>query len=164
MKLFIFRHGITYFSKNDIPYGDLIETAEILPEAVPTIKKVGEYLVEIPTNINFTSPYKRCLQTSEIVSGITGKKFEVDENLHDWDPRSETIQEMVERILKFSNKLQNNNVESVAICTHGYPINALIAYFTKGGIQQEDLENYPNPGVLVSIENGKVSFKDFNKS
>src|SRR3989344_7569666 len=138
MNLYIFRHGMTYFSKKDIPYGNQVETAEILPEGIPVIKRLGEYLKDIPTDANFTSPFKRCMQTSGIISDITGKKFQVDHDLHDWDPRVETVENMIARILLFCLKLHATSYSSVTICTHGYPINALIAYFTKGEIKVED--------------------------
>ena len=153
---------MTYFAKNNIPYGDQVESAEILEEGIPTIKKLGEYLKDIKTEVNYTSPFKRCIQTSGIVSEITNKKFEVDGKLRDWDPRHETVEEMIERLLSFCRNIENTNHNSLSICTHGYPINALIAYFTKREIKVEDLDNYPNPGVLTMIAEGKVNYKDFN--
>lgn len=164
MNIYIFRHAETYFSKNQIAYRDQIESADILPEGIPAIERLAKYLNDIKTEVNFTSPYKRCQQTSKIVSDITSKKFETDDDLRDWDPRKERTEEMIKRILKFSRNLQSTNLKSALICTHGYPINALIAYFTKGFIREADLPNFPNPGVLVSIIDGKVAFKDFNKN
>lgn len=162
MDLYIFRHGQTYFSKNHIPYGDKVESAEILDEGIPVIKRLAEHLKKLPTDRNFTSPFLRCVKTSQIVSEITGKQFEVDQDLRDWDPRTEAVQQVINRILDFCKLLETKNQGSIAICTHGYPIGALISYFTKGKIEESDLPNYPNPGVLVTIESGKVGFKDFN--
>ena len=88
----------------------------------------------------------------------------MDEKLRDWDPRHETVEEMIERILKFCLELKTHDYFAVSICTHGYPINALIAYFTKGEIKVEDLDSFPNPGVLTMITEGKVNYKDFNES
>ena len=162
MNLYIFRHGETYFTKHDIDYGDKVETAEILEEGKLAIIKLANYLKEIKTDANFTSPFKRCTQTSDIVADVTSKKFAKDERLHDWVPEKETVKEVIQRILNFSKELEAKNFQSVAICTHGYPINALIAYFTKGFIREIDLDNFPDCGVLVSIEEGKESYKDFN--
>jgi len=164
VKLYIFRHGITYFSKNRLPYGDSIETAEILPEGIPAIKRMGNYLRDVHTDSNFTSPYKRCIQTSLIISGVSSKKFKMDTNLRDWDPQKETVEGMIKRLYRFSAQLATNNHTSVAICTHGYPINALIAYFTKGTIDKGDLDSFPDPGVLVIVDNKKVVYKDFNQA
>lgn len=162
MNLYIFRHGATYFSKNHIPYGDQIETAEILPEGIPAIKRLAEHLKIIPSDKNLTSPFVRCVKTSGIVSETSGKQFEIDKELRDWDPRSETTREMISRILRFTDRLRSGKYKSVCICTHGYPINALIAYFTKGEIKESDLPKFPNTGVLSIIKSGKVKYKDFN--
>jgi broad specificity phosphatase PhoE len=162
MKLFIFRHGETYFSKNDIPYGDKGKSAEILPEKIPIVEKLANWLKDVPTDINFSSPLKRCKQTVEIISKITGKKFTFDERLRDWEPDEESVQDTITRVVNFAKEIESKNYKSVAICTHGYPINVLTAYFLKGFVRQVDLENFPRPGVLVSVDGKNVSYKDFN--
>lgn len=88
----------------------------------------------------------------------------MDTNLRDWDPQKETVEGMIKRLYRFSAQLATNNHTSVAICTHGYPINALIAYFTKGTIDKGDLDSFPDPGVLVIVDNKKVVYKDFNQA
>ena len=101
MDLYIFRHGTTYFSKTDIPYGDKMETAEILPEAYAPIEKLADYLKDITTGANYSSPYKRCVQTVQIVEKTTQKKFTFDDRLKDWYLGKETINTMLERITNF---------------------------------------------------------------
>lgn len=160
MNYYIFRHGETYFSKLDIPYGDQVETAEILPEGIPAIEKLAKELKNIPTDANFTSPYKRCLQTVEIVKNITGKVFTIDERLHDIN--AETIDEMVDRISEFYEEIKTGNYENIAICTHGYPIAVLKSLITKGEFEIDKLKSYPDPGALVKIINGKIEQIDFN--
>lgn len=162
MDLYIFRHGQTYFSKNQLPYEDKVKSASILPEGIIAVNKIAKDLKSVETDADFTSPFKRCLQTTKIVSEVTGKKFIKDENLRDWDPQTEKVQAMIERILIFCKELKTENYKAVSICTHGYPINALIAYFTKGSIEEPDLHNFPKCGILVSIIDGKVSYRDFN--
>lgn len=162
MDFYIFRHGQTYFSKNDIPYGNNVKTAEIETEGIPAIKRLAKYLKGKKTEANFTSPFKRCLQTSSIVTDITGKEFEIDENLRDWDPESESVQDMIKRIIKFCQKIVEKNYNAISICTHGYPINAVTSYFIKGSIREKDLENFPATGTLVKVKKGQVSYKDFN--
>lgn len=164
MKLYIFRHGETYFSKNKLPYGDKVSSAEILPEGVPLIKRLANALSKIPTQINFTSPFTRCLQTVEIVRKITEKEFIIDQRLHDWIPEEESVQNVIERIISFAKDIENKKIERAAICTHGYPINALVSYFTKGYVREPDLDNFPRPGVLVTIDGKEVSYKDFNRA
>jgi len=148
----------------DIPYGDKVESAEILEEGKPAIVKLANYLKDIETDVNFTSPYKRCIQTSGIVSEVTGKVYEIDVRLRDWDPRVESLPEHIKRLDNYCNELQtmNHELNTVSICTHGYPINAVIAYFTKGRILESELPNFPAPGILVTIRDKKLSYKDFN--
>jgi broad specificity phosphatase PhoE len=163
MDFYIFRHGETYFSKLDIPYGDMIESAEILPEALPVIEKLAKYFQNIDTDTNFASPFVRCRQTVEIIEKIAGKKFVYEDKLKDWNLGKESLEKMILRIKDFYEKLMKKNYKSVAICTHGYPINALIALATKGEATNSDLYNYPRTGVLIIIKNKKKDYLDFNK-
>jgi len=162
MKLYVFRHGVTYFSKNGLNYGEHLKDAKILPEGVPAIEKIAEYLKNIKSDINYTSPYLRCIQTTNIITRITSKKFEVDENLIDFDPQTENRSIVIKRMLTFSKKLESQKPESATVCTHGFPINTLIAYFTKGFVREADLDNFPDPGILITIEDKKAKFNNFN--
>jgi broad specificity phosphatase PhoE len=161
MDFYIFRHGETYFSKNKLPYyEEQIESAEILPEGIPAIEKLAHKLKNIQTDANFTSPYRRCLQTTEIVEKISGKKFKIDERLHDF--KSEPIKKMAERLNRFLKEIKDKNYKSIAICTHGYPIAVLRSLITKGKFELDKLNYYPKPGILTVIKNGKVKLIDFN--
>ena len=63
MIYYIFRHGETYFSKNDVPYGTKFNSAELLPEFIPVTERLGEYLKDKLGNNNFTSPFlEQCKQ------------------------------------------------------------------------------------------------------
>lgn len=143
---------MTYFSKNHVEYGNQIESAEILPEGIPAAEKLAEYLKNIPTDANYSSPYKRCVETVEIIKQISGKEFVFDERLKDYDPKKNKIEEMISKIKNFTDFLKNNDFKNVAICTHGYPINAIINLTVKGKVDQSDLENYPDTGILVIIK------------
>ena len=164
MDFYIFRHGETFFTKHKIPYyQEQIVTAEILSEGIPVIKKIAEKLKEIPTDANFTSPYKRCLQTTEIISKISGKKFTIDKRLHDFNTYiGESITKVVERISSFYEDLKRNNYKSVAVCTHGYPTSILKCLIIEGAFRLEKLNSYPKPGVLTIIKNGKIKSINFN--
>ena len=161
MDLYIFRHGETYFSKRKIPYGSQVESAKILPEAIPVIVRLADFLQGINTDANFTSPFIRCIQTTKIVEKVTKKKHKVDNNLRDWNPETETVEDMINRLKIFYSQLKTTNFSAVSICTHGYPINTLIALETKGQASPSDLQNFPETGVLVIIKDKKVKYKDF---
>jgi broad specificity phosphatase PhoE len=50
----------------------LLSLHEILPEGIPAVKRLADYLKDIKTDINFTSPYLRCKQTVDIISKVSG--------------------------------------------------------------------------------------------
>lgn len=164
MIYYIFRHGETFYTKNNFPYGENFETAEILPESVPVIEKIGEYLKDKIANNNYTSPFKRALQTVEIIEKITGKKFVVDERLKEegLSRAHETIIQLEERLKDFIIDMEKRKIENVAICSHGWPIAALIAILTKGNVTKMDLSCFPKCGVLTIIEDKRAKTLDFN--
>ncbi len=161
MNFYIFRHGETFFTKHDLPYYEnLAKTADILPEARAPITKMAKYLKKIPTDANFTSPYRRCIQTTKIIEKITGKRFKREKNLRDF--YSESFNKMLKRISNFLKKINNQKYQSVAICSHGFPIAILTSLITKGKFTLKELNSYPKPGVLICIENGKIRKINFN--
>ncbi len=163
---YIFRHGKTEFSGkdpwHDRSYGEKTETAEILPEGIPALERLGKYLKDIPTEFNVSSPYVRCRETVAIVGEFAEKKFIFDPHLHDIDHRVESVQDTANRIETFYSELITHNYSSVAVCTHGYPIAMLKSLALTGKVNLLKITDYPTTGVLLSIEDGVVSYKDFN--
>lgn len=160
MNFYIFRHSETYFSKTDTPYGKSEDTAEILPEGIPVTERLAGHLKNIRFDELFSSPYKRCVQTVEIIGKIIKQKFSFDEKLSEF--RNENIQEMVARLENFIKSLEGKNYNNIAICTHGYPIAVLTDLILKGEFDEKNLDNYPNPGVLLIFKEGKLEKIDFN--
>lgn len=167
MNLYIFRHGKTAFTGNnpyqDKVYGDQVEVAEILPEAIPVIVKLGKFMKGIKTDFNVSSPFLRCRQTVDIVEKHSGKKFVFDPLLHDIDHRTETVEMVARRITEFYQRLMTKDYKAVSICSHGYPIAMLKSLALEGKVNMSKLMDYPTPGVLLSIVEGKASYKDFNE-
>lgn len=162
MNFYIFRHGKTEFSGTNLEYEDQVESAEILPEGVPVLERLGSYLKDISTDFNISSTFLRCRQTVDIVSTISGKKFEFNTMLHDIDYRFETEKDVAKRITEFYRGLKTKDYKSVAICAHGYPISMLKYLILDGKVNMNKLMDFPKTGELLTIENGKVSYKDFN--
>lgn len=164
MNYYIFRHGESYFSKHHIPYGKEIESAEILAEGIPTSKKVGKYLAKKNIDVYFSSPYKRCVQTAEIIERITNEKFILDARIGEEmiNRKKETFEKLVKRLRNFLDYIESKRFEGVAICSHGWPIAVLVALITKGEAKLRDLDNYPKPGILIEIKNKSISSLDFN--
>ena len=163
MDFLIFRHGETFFSKTDTPYGDKIETAEILEEGKPDISRLADYINNISTDANFASPYFRCKQTVEIVSQITKKAFTFDDRIGEFrSDKGETMDQLFGRLSNFLEEVKSKNLKSVAICTHGYGISALRQLILKGSPDLDDINNYPRTGILVKISGNSLEYKDFN--
>lgn len=164
MIYYIFRHGETFYTKNNVPYGENFESADILPESIPVIEKIGEYLKGKISDNNYTSPFKRALQTVAIIENITMNKFISDERLREegLSRADESITELEERLKSFTSDMQKKNAGSVAVCSHGWPIAALIAILTKGNVTKMDLSCFPKCGELTIVENRTVKTLDFN--
>ena len=77
-EIFIIRHGSTEDSTEDDP--------ALSREGIQQIKNIAEKLKIFNCNgfFGFTSPFMRCLQTSQIISQILEIKFEVSEELKEY--------------------------------------------------------------------------------
>lgn len=164
MNFYIFRHGETFQTKQAVHYGSQIETAEILPEGIPTIKRLANYLKDKTSDEksdNFSSPYLRCKQTVKIVKKIINKKFEFEEHLSEYREDKETFEKFANRIKNFLTHLPKSK-RTIIICTHGGVIAGLKHFIIRGKFEEENLYDFPNPGVLLEIKNKKVKSIDFN--
>jgi len=165
MKYYIFRHSETFFSKYHIPYGPFQDSARILSKGIPTTRRLASYLKAIPTDAYFSSPYLRCRQTVEIIEKEAGVKFTVDPRLAEEmiTHGQESFEALEKRISSFIAEIKAKNYQTVAVCSHGWPIACLVALVTKGKATRKDLDLYPNPGVLFCIEGKKMKEINFNK-
>lgn len=156
---YIFRHGQTFATIKNGGYGLRRLTAGILESGRPSIIEMANFLKDVPTDINLTSPITRCRQTCNIITLETGKKFTPDWRLTEM---MEPVMMLRWRIQSLLNQIEKSDFNSILICTHGAVIAGLISILTKDHFGAEDLLNYPPPGILVKIENGKVEEYDFN--
>ncbi len=163
MNFYIFRHGATYYSKRDLDYGADTFTAKILPEAKSVIEKMAKYIDTLPSDINVSSPVLRCKQTVEIIEQNSNKKFEFDSRLGEYDKyHEETFNQLRDRTKNFLDELLKKDYKNVLICTHGGVIAGFIHFTTTGKFKEENLPDYPKTGIITCIEEGVVSYRDFN--
>jgi broad specificity phosphatase PhoE len=164
---YIFRHGDTIESGNLLIkiLGRKRDSHElpILPKGLPALKKIGVYLKNISTDANFCSPYLRCMESAKIVSDITKNKYIPDERICEFDNNGEKFTSFNKRVGDFLNEIDNNNYSAVSICTHGAVIAAIKHLKTNGRFFIFQGLDYPTPGNLVVIKNGKIEVLDFNK-
>jgi broad specificity phosphatase PhoE len=161
MKFYLFRHGMTDAVKKNVLYGDQIITAPILEDGIPVVQKVAEYLKSEKPELYVSSPFLRCKQTAEIIEQITKVTFAYDTRLSEFDPSSkilpqEGFPQFKERVNSFLGEMKVRKRERIAICTHGAVIAALKHLLMYGVVDVDKLNDYPQPGVVLSIDDGKL--------
>lgn len=156
---YIFRHGETVATKRNTGYGTQIFSARILESAKPIITRMALSLKDIRSDLHLTSPILRCRQTAQLITLETGKKFTVDWRLTEI---MEPFPILKWRIKNFLNQAEKSGFQTILICTHGAVIAGLVAFLTKGDFIAGDLVNYPPPGTLIKVGNGKIEEFDFN--
>lgn len=159
---YIFRHGETFATKMKRWYWHKLYSAPILDEGKPVITKLAEYLKNIPSEYNVSSPFLRCRQTTEIVTNVTGKKFEIDRRIREYE-FFELPYFLKRRVINFLIEMENSPHQNIIICTHAIIIEMLIQYLTKGQISFRHRIVAPLPGVLTVITGKQLKQIDFNK-
>ncbi len=158
-KYYIFRHGQTKYSKFHLSYPKNNQSIEILPEAVPALEKLAEYLKNIKSDYNVSSEYLRCRQSTAIVTKISGLKFERDPRLN--EKSSESFDNFRKRVKEFLEETESKNYKTVVICTHGAVIAAIKNLLLKNSFKRREIVFYPRPGVLLIIEGKKIEQINF---
>lgn len=156
---YLFRHGLA--TKHSKGYGAHIQTTPILPEAVPVIEKMANYLSTVPADYFASSSYIRCIQTAKIISQKTNTSFVIDPRLNEY--HNITYQEFVNNITSFLKEIKSKNYKHVFICTHVAVIVATVHLLCNQTLEEKDLHtNNPMPGVLTIISDGKKEEKNFS--
>lgn len=161
---YLFRHGATHFSKNKIPYGDFEHSAEVLPEAIPSIEKIAKYLDASGVHIAQRSEFLRCAQTAKIIEDNSEIRFTPNPLLNEFTEYD--FHTFKDRMVKLSAELTHVSDRSFALCTHGAVIAALkrILLFGQQAFQVQHLVFYPKTGVILKINDGQVEEVDFNEA
>jgi broad specificity phosphatase PhoE len=144
---YIFRHGLATHSKNG--YGDRILTAEVLPEGIPAVRRLGEHMKNLPYDYGVRSEFLRCEQTAAIVTEITGRTFVTDARLN--EQYQESFEQVRERVRSFVEEMSQTPYQYIWVCTHGIVISALKNFLTIGEFSQENALQYTQPGELMVI-------------
>lgn len=164
---YIFRHGATFATLSGSGYGDHILSASIAQGSQDVLTRIGEYFINIDTDINISSPLLRCKQSVEIIGPIAGKKFIFDERVSEFSTvkneiLDESLEEFKKRLKDLLSEIDKKKYQSILICTHGAVVSGLSKLLTGGDFNLEDVSTYPDPGVLMTITDKKVSEINFN--
>ncbi len=157
---YIFRHGETFNSKNQVPYPADSSQIEILAESIPTVMKMGKHLATIAADKSYSSNYLRCRQTVEIVSAETGKSFVFDQRLIEFE--RESFADFQKRIENFLAEIKQSGDRTVFICTHGAVVACLKNLLLGKNFTLNDLKDYSPTSVLTIIEDQTVRYLDFS--
>ncbi len=161
MIIYLFRHAQTFESKNSIDYGADNFNTPILYEGREPIEKMGEYLKNIPSDFNISSPFLRCKQTVEIITEKTGKEFDFDNKLGEFIDIPYVQFKL--RIANFLEEMKSKNYKTILICTHGAVMSVLL-HLLLDRIPEKSIpvSEYVKTGVLIKVENQMVEKLDFN--
>lgn len=167
-EFYIFRHGDTIESGNLLikffgHKGDS-HLLPILPNGVPALEKIGQFLKNIPTDANFCSPYLRCMDSIKIISPIAKKEYQVDERIRELEDNGEGFPSFKKRVVNFFNEIEKKNYSAVSICTHGAVISALKHLETSGRFFFFQIWDFPPPGNLIIIKNCRIGNINFNSN
>ncbi len=163
---YIFRHGDTINTggiNRLLKKGGGPRDLPILPKSKYALEKIGEYLKDIKTDANFTSPYLRCRESSEIVGKISKKEFIVDERIRELRDDIHGFVHFKKRVREFLKEIEEKGYSSVAICTHGAIIVAIKHIVRDGYFFYFQGIDFPSPGKLMILKGKKVRIIDFNK-
>lgn len=165
---YIFRHGDTFVTKSGtrlgaFSYGLQLFSASILPDAMGSLKQMGEYLKKEPLDFCVSSPIVRCRQTAEIITSITKKPFFYDNRLREFF--LESYGSLRRRLTELLLEIEEKHYTHVAVCTHAAVIAALISLITarKDRSIEFSLFKYPPPGVLTIISENHLKEISFNE-
>lgn len=160
IKIYLFRHGETFATRDVREYGDQVLTAPILDSGKPAIEKIGRYLASKNIDVFISSEILRCQQTSEIVSQEINKQFVTDPLLNEY--YNETFEQMRNRIVKFIDSLNKYKGKTVLVCTHGACLSALKHLLLFGKYELQNLMDFPKPGIIWEVVDGELHEVNFN--
>lgn len=156
--LYLFRHALA--TKSLFGYGDKILTAEILPEGIPPIERMADFLKTVPSDFNVCSEIKRCQQTAAIVTKRAKKEFIFDKRLNEY--YKESFGQLRDRVKDFLRDIEVTKHKDILICTHGAVVTAIKNLILKNKFTMFQLYDYPKTGVLLIINGKSIKEIDFN--
>lgn len=145
---YLFRHGLATHSLTG--YGDQILTASLLPEAYPTVHRLGAFLAQFTLDQCLSSPIPRCQQTTAVVTKHIGKPFMTDERLTEYWP--EVFAPFHARLTDLVSELQRDQARHIAICTHGSVIAGLQHLLRGEPFTETEINDFPEPAGLLIIK------------
>lgn len=145
MKLYFVRHGRTLWNQEGRFQGASGDSP-LLPESIETLKRLGQYLKEIPFDQIYSSDLPRAVKSAEIIQSqlhtpcsLEGLKIATLEaiypqqiqafrsNLAQFDTRmfgAESLYSTTQRTIQFIKSLKDSPAERILIVGHGANLTA----------------------------------------
>ncbi len=162
IKFYIFRHAETFPSKNTAGiYDNDNFSTPVLYSGIDITIKLAQYLKNVPSDLNVSSPFERCKETVEIITQMTGKEFIFDERVGEYFQIS--YLDFRARIEDFLKEVKEKGYKDIIICTHGAVISQLVHLLCDDKPEEDiPISEGKNTGVLIIIEDKKFKEIDFN--
>ncbi len=186
MKLILVRHGETDVNASNLTHKTgvsvgLNEKGKIL------ISETTEVVRQHSPQKVYCSPEKRCIESAQIISNTLNLKFEItdelgERNWGDWEgrswdeikpvldkmaleerytfipPKGESWKQMEERIKRFLQKLEKENLKSVCVVTHAGTLRGMMPILKREPKESSFKYEFQNASVTVfEFENGRYN-------
>jgi broad specificity phosphatase PhoE len=162
MKFYIFRHAETFPSKNTGGiYDENNFATPVLSSGKDITIKLAQYLKDIPSDLNVSSPFERCKETVEIITQVTGKKFIFDERVGEYFQIS--YPDFRARIEDFLKEIEGRDYQNIIICTHGAVMSQIVHLLCDDKPEEDiPISEGKNTGILVMVEDRSIKEINFN--
>ncbi|HEX2916686.1 MAG TPA: phosphoglycerate mutase family protein [Chloroflexia bacterium] len=152
--IYYHRHGETYFSARNAPYGDKEHEALLTETGRKQVQMLGLELARRgPFDLYLTSPLPRAIQTASIVQNHLNMEMQVEPALV--EGIREPADKIWERVDKLVQRLISSPQEKILLSTHGYICCVLAALFRGQTRREMSLVNPPTASFgWIELENG----------
>ncbi len=105
---------------------------DITEDGVAEAELLSKKMHFLRPTVIYTSPYKRCVHTSEILNEEVGVPIIEDSRLNEYDSGYETFQEFLERNMNcIDDIVKKYGEDDTVLCvTSGVNLSAFVCYFT----------------------------------
>lgn len=175
MKLLVARHGETLFNKENKICG--ITDIELTSKGLEQAKEIAQKIKELNIDLIISSPMKRTIQTSKVISDICNLQYITDDRLMEQDygiyegcsrmdsnflnnkkqfaykyPNGESMMQVACRVYNLINELNEKyNNKNILIITHGGICRIIDTYFHD--MTNDEFFNYTaSNGIITEYE------------
>lgn len=159
---YIVRHGHTFATKLNVPYGSFVFSAKLLPESYPALHSIGKYLQKTHFDYFCSSEISRCRETASILEQELHITYETTPRLNEF--ANESIHELADRVRSFLAYTKKQQYTSILIVTHGAVIACLKHLVLHDSFSLLQLSDYSGPETLAVLSKDSWKVMDFSQA